>query len=142
ADAVQIGLVTNLSRPGGNVTGINSMQAELGAKRLEFLHALRPQALRFGVLVNPRVPAFEADIAIAQVAAKTMGLPLEVLTATTNREIDAAFARAVERRVDALAIARSQLFSDRRIQLSTLAARHALPTIFFDRTFAEVGGLM
>jgi putative tryptophan/tyrosine transport system substrate-binding protein len=142
ADAVQVGLVTSLSRPGGNVTGINAMQAELGAKRLELLHALRPQAHQFGVLVNPRVPAFEADIAFARAAAKTMGLSLEVLTATTNREIDGAFARAVEQQVDALAIARSQLFSDRRIQLTTLAARHALPAIFYERIFPEVGGLM
>jgi putative ABC transport system substrate-binding protein len=142
ADAVQVGLVTNLSRPEGNVTGINSMQAELGAKRLELLHALLPQALRFGVLVNPRAPAFEADVANAQAAAKIMGLSLEVLTASTDREIDAAFARAVEKRVDALAIARSQLFSDRRIQLTTLAVRRALPAIFFERIFPEVGGLM
>ena len=142
ADAVQVGLVTSLSRPGGNVTGINSMQAELGAKRLELLHQLRPQAHRFGVLVNPLVPAFESDIAFAQAAAKAMGLSLEVLTATTNREIDAAFARAVEQRVDAMAIARSQLFLDRRIQLTTLTIRHALPAIFYERGFPEVGGLM
>jgi putative tryptophan/tyrosine transport system substrate-binding protein len=142
ADAVQVGLVTSLSRPGGNVTGINAMQAELGAKRLELLHALRPQAHQFGVLVNPRVPAYEADIAFAQSAAKAMGLSLEVLTATTNSEIDAAFANAVERRADALAIARSQLFSDRRIQLTTLAVRHGVPTIFYERIFPEVGGLM
>jgi ABC-type uncharacterized transport system substrate-binding protein len=142
ADAVQYGLVGNLSRPGGNVTGVNAMQAELGAKRLEFLHMLRPQAERFGVLVNPRLLAVEEDIAIAQTAVKGMGLSLEVLNAMTSHEIDAAFARALELRVDALAIARSQFFSDRRAQLTTLAARYVLPTIFFERVFPEIGGLM
>jgi putative tryptophan/tyrosine transport system substrate-binding protein len=142
ADAVQVGLVTSLARPGGNVTGINSMQAELGAKRLELLQLLRPQAHRFGVLVCPLVPAFESDIAFAQAAAKAMGLSLEVLAATTNGEIDTAFARAVEQRVDAMVIARSQLVNDRRIQLTTLAIRHAMPAIFYERVFPEVGGLM
>jgi putative ABC transport system substrate-binding protein len=80
ADAVQYGLVENLSRPGTNVTGINTMQAELGAKRLELLHMLLPQAKRMAILVNPLIPAVEQDIAIAQSAVKGMGLPLEVLS--------------------------------------------------------------
>jgi putative ABC transport system substrate-binding protein len=141
-DAVQVGLVTNLARPGGNLTGINSMGGELGAKRLGLLHELLPRAQRFGLLVNPATPAFQSDIATAQAAATTMGRPLEVLAANTNREIDAAFARAVELRLDALTVAHNQLFDGRRVQLTTLAARHVMPTIFFDRSFAEVGGLM
>jgi putative tryptophan/tyrosine transport system substrate-binding protein len=142
ADAVQVGLVSNLTRPGGNVTGVNGMVAEPGAKRIGLLHELLPKAVRFAVLVNPRVPGSETDIALAQAAAKTLDLSLEVFSATTNREIDAAFARAAERRQDALAIARSQLFYDRRVQLITLATHYALPAIFFDRSFVEVGGLM
>jgi putative tryptophan/tyrosine transport system substrate-binding protein len=142
ADAVQVGLVTNLARPGGNVTGINTIVAALEQKRLELLHELVPQALRYGVLVNPTIPAFESDIAMAQSAAKTMGVPLEVLTAATSSEIDGAFARAVQQRVEALAISRSQFFLDRRVQLTTLTVRHALPTIFSSSKFAEVGGLM
>jgi putative ABC transport system substrate-binding protein len=142
SDAVQAGLVTSLARPGGNVTGINTMVAALAAKRFGLLHELLPKASRYGVLVSPPVPASEADIAMAQSAVKTMGLSLEVFTATTDREIDDAFARAVQQRVEALAIARSQLFLDRRIQLTTLTVRHGLPTMFFDRKFAEVGGLM
>jgi putative ABC transport system substrate-binding protein len=142
ADAVQLGLVANLDRPGGNVTGINSMVAELGQKRFELLRELLPRAQRFGVLVNPAVVAFEADIDFARVATETMGRSLEVLTASTNREIDAAFARAVEQQVAALAIARSRLFLDRRVQLTTPSVRHALPTMFFSRKFAEIGGLM
>ena len=142
ADAVQLGLVTNLARPGANVTGINTMNAALEAKRFEMLRELLPQASRYGVLVNPSLVAFESDIAMAQAAAKTMGLSLEVLTAATNREIDDAFARAVQQRVDALVIARSQFFADRRVQLTALTLRHAVPTIFFNRRFAEVRGLM
>ena len=142
ADAVQAGLVTNLARPGANVTGINTMSAALEAKRFELLRELVPTASRYGVLVNPNVPAFESDIAMAQGAAKTMGLSLEVFTAGTNREIDDAFTRAVQQRVDALVIARSQFFADRRVQLTALTLRHAVPTIFFNRRFAEVGGLM
>jgi putative ABC transport system substrate-binding protein len=142
ADAVQVGLVTSLARPDGNITGINSMVAALGEKRFEFLHELVPQAARYGVLVNPTIPAFETDIAMAQSAAKTMGLSLEVFTAGNSREIDAAFARIAEQRIEALAIARAQLFLDRHIQLTTLTVRHALPTIFPSRKFAEVGGLM
>jgi putative ABC transport system substrate-binding protein len=142
ADAAQVGLVTSLARPGGNVTGINTMVAALEQKRFELLRELLPQALRYGIIVNPTIPAFELDIDMAQSAAKTMGLSLEVLTAGTNREIDDAFARAVQQRVEALAIARSQFFLARRIQLTTLTVRHALPTIFSSGKFAEVGGLM
>jgi putative tryptophan/tyrosine transport system substrate-binding protein len=142
ADAVQVGLVSNLTRPGGNVTGVNGMVAEPGAKRIGLLHELLPKAVRFGVLVNPRVPGSETDIALAQAAARTLDLSLKVFSATTNREIDAAFAGAAERRQDALAIASSQLFYDRRVQLITLATHYALPSIFFDRSFVEVGGLM
>ena len=142
ADAIQTGLVTDLARPGGNVTGINTMNAALEAKRFEMLRELLPQASRYGVLVNPSLVAFESDIAMAQAAAKTMGLSLEVLTAATNREIDDAFARAVQQRVDALVITRSRFFANRRVQLAALTLRHAVPTMFFSRRFAEVGGLM
>jgi putative ABC transport system substrate-binding protein len=142
ADAVQVGLVTNLARPGGNVTGINTIVAALEQKRFGLLHELVPQALRYGVLVNPTILAFESDTAMAQSAAKTLGVSLEVLTAATSSEIDGAFARAVQQRVEALAISRSQFFLDRRVQLTTLTIRHALPTIFSSSKFAEVGGLM
>jgi putative ABC transport system substrate-binding protein len=142
ADAVQVGLVTNLTRPGGNLTGVNSMTTELGAKRLGLLHELLPRAMRFGVLVNSSVPGAESIIAASQAATATMGQPLEVLTANTIQAIDAAFSLAVEKRVDALMVSNAQLFSTRRVQLITHTVRHAIPTIFFDRSFAEVGGLM
>jgi putative ABC transport system substrate-binding protein len=142
ADAVQAGLVTSLARPSGNVTGINTMVAEFGAKRFELLRELLPRARRYGVLVNPTIVGFETDIGFAKTAAQAMGLSVEVLTANTSRDIDAAFARALELRLEALAIARSQFFLDRRVQLTTHTVRHALPTIFSSRKFAEIGGLM
>jgi putative ABC transport system substrate-binding protein len=142
ADAVRAGLVTNLSRPDSNLTGVNSMTVEVGAKRLGLLHELLPQAQRLGMLVNLNVPDVEDRITIAQVAAKTMGLPLEVFTASTNREIDAAFADAVEKRIDALTIANAQFFAIRRVQIVTLAVRHAIPAIHAFREDVEAGGLM
>jgi putative ABC transport system substrate-binding protein len=141
-DAIQVGLGTNLARPEGNLTGINSMSTELGAKRLGLLHELLPRAERFGLLTSPNVPAFETIIAAAQVAAKTIGRPLDVLNASSNREIDEAFARAVENRVEALMVAPYQLFGARRVQLTTLAVRHLMPAIYSGRAFPEVGGLM
>jgi putative ABC transport system substrate-binding protein len=142
ADAVQVGLVTNLARPGGNVTGINSMGEELVAKRIGLLHELLPQARRFGLLASPIVPAFKSDVAAAEAAAKSVGAALEVFTATTSGDIDAAFARAVEQQVEALATAHWQLFVDRRVQLTTNTIRHGLPAVFFDRGFVEAGGFM
>jgi putative ABC transport system substrate-binding protein len=142
ADAVQVGLVANLARPGGNVTGINSMSAELGANRVGFLHELLPRAQRFGLLANPTFPAFKSAVAATEAAVKSVGAALEVFTARTNGEIDVAFARAIEHRVEGLTIANSLLFFDRRVQLTTYTIRHGIPTVFFDRSFTQVGGMM
>jgi putative ABC transport system substrate-binding protein len=141
-DAVQVGLVASLARPGGNATGINTMSAALGTKRFELLHDLLPRAVRVGVLVDPAQQSVETDIAFGQAAAKTMGLSLEVLTARNSRDIDSAFARAAEQHLDALVIPGGTLFLGRRVQMTTLAARHGLPVMFPNRKFAEVGGLM
>jgi putative ABC transport system substrate-binding protein len=118
------------------------MNVEVGAKRLGLLHELLPRALRFGVLDDPNVPAFKSNIATAQAWAASIGLAVELLTASTDREISEAFARAISKRVDALMILPALIFLPRRVQLTTLAARHGVPTIFGDRSFAEVGGLM
>jgi putative ABC transport system substrate-binding protein len=146
ADAVEAGLVASLSRPGGNVTGINSMNigAGLGLKRFELLHELVPQAMRFGVLVQSNVPtsAVQSNVAEAQAAAAAIGRPLEVLSAGTNREIDAAFASLLRNRVDALMVSPAYLFNNRRIQLAMSGVRYGVPMIFPDRRDAEVGGLM
>jgi ABC-type uncharacterized transport system substrate-binding protein len=142
SDAVEIGLVTNLSRPSGNLTGINAMGVELEAKRLGLLHELLPRARRFGVLADPNVPGFERIVASVQAAAKSIGRPLEVFTASTNLEIDATFARIAEKQIDGLLVATAGLFSSRHVQISTLAARYAIPAISSSRSYVEVGVLM
>jgi putative ABC transport system substrate-binding protein len=141
-DPVQAGLVASLSQPGGNVTGVTSMNAEIEAKRLGLLHELLPRATRFAVLVNPNNPLAEGDIKNAQASAVAIGRQIEILTATTNREIDAAFASLVQKRADALLIGPDVFFTNRRVQLATLAVRHAVPAIYAFREFAEAGGLM
>jgi putative ABC transport system substrate-binding protein len=141
ADPVQIGLVASLNRPGGNVTGIASMNNELVAKRLGLLHELLPGAARFAVLFNPNTPN-TSSIADAQAAAATVGRQIEVLFAGTNREIDTAFASLVEKRADALLVSPDVLFTNRRVQIVTLAAHHRVPAIYYVRDHAEYGGLM
>jgi putative ABC transport system substrate-binding protein len=144
-DPVQAGLVASFNRPGGNVTGLASMTAEVGAKRLGLLHELLPGAARIAVLVGPTTgptaPAAETLITEARAAASTIGRQIEVLTAG-NREIDTAFASLVQKRADALLVGPHALFFDRRVQLVTLAVRHAVPTIYTNREYAEAGGLM
>jgi putative ABC transport system substrate-binding protein len=142
ADPVQIGLVASLNRPGGNVTGINSMNVELEAKRLGLLHELLPSATRFAVLVNPTNPTAQSVTRNAQAAAATIGLHIEVLTASNNRDIDMAFASLVEKQADALLVSTSVLFESRRPQFVALAAYHRVPAIYWQREFAEAGGLM
>jgi putative ABC transport system substrate-binding protein len=141
-DPVQTGLVASLNRPGGNLTGINGMGAELGPKLLGLLHELVPGAARFAVLVNPTSPAADTMIADLQGAAATIGRQIEVLTAVTNRDIDAAFASLVQKRVDALVVVPGLQIANINAQLVTLAARHAVPAIYPNRGFTEDGGLM
>jgi putative ABC transport system substrate-binding protein len=140
---VQQGLVASFNRPGGNVTGISFLNNELTAKRLGLLHELVPTAARFALLVNPgnttNLASLTEDV---QAAASTVGRQIEVFRASTDREIDAAFASMVQRRADALVIAPNVFLSNRRVQIATLAARHTLPTIHFTREFVEAGGLM
>jgi putative ABC transport system substrate-binding protein len=140
-DPVQIGLVASLNRPGGNVTGVTSMNADLGPKLLGLLNELVPGAARFAALVNPTSPV-DSTITGVQAAAAAIGRPLEILAASTSREIDAAFASLVEKRVDALMVSTNPLFIERRVQLATLAARHVIPAIYGAREQAEAGGLM
>jgi putative ABC transport system substrate-binding protein len=143
SDAVQAGLVASLNRPGGNVTGVSYMQAELAAKQLGLLHELVPGATRFAVLVNPNnAPVTASIVADLQAAASAIGGQIEILPAGTNNEIDTAFAGLVQKRADALLVSPGPLFGNRRVQLATLAARHAVPAMYFDRQFAEVGGLI
>jgi ABC-type uncharacterized transport system substrate-binding protein len=142
-DPVKAGLVASLSRPGGNVTGLNYMLAELGAKRLGLLQEMVPRATRFALLVNPTNPVItESVIKDVEAGASTIGRHIDVFKADTNREIETVFAALVANRADALVVGPDALFIDRRVHLVTLATRHLLPAIYFSREFVEVGGLM
>jgi putative ABC transport system substrate-binding protein len=142
-DPVQAGLVASLSRPGSNVTGVLTMNNEIGAKRLELLHELLPGATQLAVLVNPTNPVVaDAIVADLSVAASDLRLQIEVLRAGTIRDIDAAFASFVQRRLDALMVPPDSLFGARRPQILTLSARHAIPVMFGNREDVEAGGLM
>jgi putative tryptophan/tyrosine transport system substrate-binding protein len=141
-DPVEIGLVASLNRPGGNITGITSMNAELGAKRLGLLHELLPSAVRFAVLVNPNNRNAEPLTRDAQATASAIGREIEIFAASSAREIDAAFMSLLQKRADALLVSPDPLFDSRRVQLVTLATHHRLPTIYSFRENVEIGGLM
>jgi putative tryptophan/tyrosine transport system substrate-binding protein len=141
-DPVKADLVQSLNRPGGNVTGVADMGVGLGGKRLGLLHELLPGAVRFALLVNPGIATGEPAIAEVQTAASAIGRQIEILTASTNLEIDAAFQNLAQKRADALLVAPQILFSTRRVHLVTLAARHAVPTMYYQREHVEAGGLM
>jgi len=142
-DPVRLGLVASLAQPGGNLTGINFLVGELSAKRLELLRALVPAATRVVVLVNPaQATNTESTLREVEAAARAMGLQIQVLNASTSREIDAAFATIVRERPDALFVGNDAFFNARRVQLALLAGRHGVPAILSDREYAEAGGLM
>jgi putative ABC transport system substrate-binding protein len=142
-DPVKFGLVASLARPGGNATGINFFTAELVAKRLELLHELVPAAVRVALLINP-TDATNAETTMkgVEAAARTIGLQIKIVKATTAGEIDAAFADFARERPDALFVGPGAFFNTRRVQLATLAARNAIPAAYSVRDYAEAGGLM
>jgi putative ABC transport system substrate-binding protein len=142
-DPVELGLVASLARPGGNVTGVAILAAEVVAKRLRLLHDLLPNAVRTAVLVNPgNAPIAKYTVRGVQKAAPAMGLQVQILNATTIGEIDAAFATIARERLDALFVGPDQLFTSRRVQLVTLAASDRIPATYQNRDYVEVGGLM
>jgi len=142
-DPVRLGLVASLARPGGNLTGINFFLGELTAKRLELLRELVPGAVRVAVLVNPTRPAnTESTLKDVEAAARAIGLQIHALNASTSREIEAAFATFARERPDALFVGTDAFFTARRVQLVNLSSRHAMPTAYGTRDFAEAGGLM
>jgi putative ABC transport system substrate-binding protein len=141
-DPVALGYVTSLARPGGNLTGINFLGSELGAKRLELLRDLVHPNNRVAVLYNPAGPASESRLSDVQAAARTMGLQIQVFNAGTSRQIDTAFGDVVREGAEALLLIPDPVFNGRRIQLVHLASRYALPAIYWQREFAEAGGLM
>ena len=141
-DPVELGLVASLNRPGGNATGVNYFVAELGPKQLELLHELLPTAVRIGLMVNPTNVNVEGSTKDVTAAAATMGLQIDIVRASDSREIEAAFQTLVRNRADALVIGADPFFTSRRLQLATLATRHAIPAITGNREFVEAGGLM
>jgi putative ABC transport system substrate-binding protein len=142
-DPVRLGLVSSLARPGGNLTGTNFFGQEAVPKRLGLLHELAPKAIRVAMLVNPgNIAGAGASMREAQDAARLIGLPIDILKASTGSEIDAAFASLVRERVEALFVAADGFFTSRRIQFATLATRHGIATAFANREPVEVGGLM
>jgi putative tryptophan/tyrosine transport system substrate-binding protein len=141
-DPVRLGFVASLARPGGNLTGINFLNAELGAKRLELLRELVPAAMRLAVLVNPSTGNIDVALKDVELAARAIGLQSQVFNASANREIDAAFTAFARERPDALFVAPDPFFQGRRVQLVNLASRHAIPATYSTRDYAEAGGLM
>ena len=142
ADPVELGLVSSLNRPGGNVTGVTFFVNTLGAKRLELLRELFPGATVIGFLINPRNPTSESQTRDVQAAARAFGVELLILNAGSEREIDAAFTSSVQQRANAIIVGADSFFVSRRDQLVGLAARHALPAIYFLSEFTETGGLI
>jgi putative tryptophan/tyrosine transport system substrate-binding protein len=142
-DPVKTGLVASLARPGGNMTGINFFNRELVGKQLEFLRELIPSANRIAVLVNPaEATVTETTLRDVEAAARVKGVNVQVVHASTSREIDAAFAAFASEPPDALFVAADPFFNSRRVQLSLLAMRHAVPAVYSGREYAEVGGLI
>jgi len=141
-DPVAPGLVPNLSRPGGNVTGVSFYSALVVTKRLDLAREMIGKGSTIGMLVNPDNPPSVAEGKAVQEAAAAVGQPLQILHASTQRHIDDVFARIEQQRIGALLVSPDPFFLNERIKLVVLTARHALPTIFADREQAEAGGLM
>jgi putative tryptophan/tyrosine transport system substrate-binding protein len=141
-DPVEAGLVTTLSRPGGNVTGTTLMGVELGPKRLELVRQLVPNANTIAMLVNPNFPQASAEVRDVQAGARSLGLQTDVLNASTAGDIDEAFAKIAKRKSNALIVGTDPFFLAQRDQLARLAAHHAVPTMYHLREFVEAGGLI
>jgi putative ABC transport system substrate-binding protein len=142
-DPVKLGLVASLARPGGNATGINFFAQEAISKRLGLLHELVPKASRVAVLINPKnIASAEVTLQEVRKAGPLIGLPIQVLNASTGPEIEEAFASLVRDRIEALIVQGDGYFTDRRVEFATLGTRHGIAAAFTNRAFVEVGGLM
>jgi len=141
-DPVQFGLVASLNRPGGNVTGVSFLSNLLVAKQLELLQQFVPAASEFGLLVNPGNPNAESDTRHAKAAADSLGRKIHVVYVSTGRDLETALMALIEQRVAALVVVPDAFFVDQREQLAALAARHAIPTIYSNRIYADAGGLI
>ena len=142
SDPVSMGFVASLNRPGGNVTGVTFIAGELGPKRVELVRELLPKAAVVGLVLNPNIPNAELDAAEMQVAARGLGLQTHVMRATSDQEIEAAFAKLIELKIDALLVIPDPSFQSRRDLFARLAARYAVPTIYYSREYVAAGGLV
>jgi len=142
ADPVKLGLVASLNQPGGNATGVNFFTSELSSKQAGLLHEVIPAAAHVGLLVNPNMPTTDAQIKDVTTAASAIGFQIDVMQASDSREIEAAFGALVRNRADALLVGGDPFIFTRRLQIATLAARHAIPAVYPLREFVEAGGLM
>jgi putative ABC transport system substrate-binding protein len=142
ADPVKLGLVASFNQPGRNVTGVAFFAQALVAKRLELLRELVPNAATIGILVNPNFPGTAAEVADGQAAARAGGLELQIIQASNDDGLEAAFADMEKRRIGALVVSGDIFFNSRRDQIVALAARHAVPAIYEWRDFVTAGGLM
>src|SRR5262249_26566721 len=139
-DPIELGLIASLNRPGGNLTGVSILNAELGPKRLELLRELLPHATTIALLINPNNPSAETVSRELQAVARTIGLEIHVLHASTEAELDAAFASLAQLRASALAIGNDPFLNSRSARLAELGSRHAMPAIYQYREFAAAGG--
>jgi putative ABC transport system substrate-binding protein len=143
SDPVRLGLVAHLNRPGGNATGVTNANVEIVPKRLQLLHELVPTASAVALLANPADPTLaEAYTRLSQAAARTLGLELNILNASNERDLDGVFAKLIQLRVGGLVIGVDPLFTGAGEQLAALSVRHAVPTIYQGRSFAAAGGLL
>ena len=143
SDPVKLGLAASLNRPGGNVTGVTQTNVAVTPKRLQLLHEVVPTASIVALLVNPAEPALaETTTKDVQAAARTLGLELHVLNASSEDDFDAVFAKLIELRAGGLVIGPGAFFASQRTQLAALTVRHAVPAIYLYREFAVAGGLM
>ena len=141
SDPVKAGLVASFNRPGGNVTGASFVATELETKRLEILHDVVPTVVVIGILINPTNPAAESRSTDLQMGARTLGLNIHIVGASSEGDLETAFATLIQQRAGALLVSTDAFFTSRRDRLVALAARHALPAIYPWREFVEAGGL-
>jgi putative ABC transport system substrate-binding protein len=141
-DPVKFGLVASLNQPGGNLTGVTNLSTELGPKRLELLHEAVPKTTVIAALMNPTNPVTANQSRDLQAAARILGLQLPILHASTERDFETVFATMAQLRAGALVIGTAEFFVKRSKQLAALTVRHAVPTIYSNREFADAGGLM
>src|SRR5262249_12989166 len=141
-DPVKFGFAASLNGPGGNLTGFTGMSLELAAKRLGFLHELLPRTTRLAALIDMNNLYTDSEIIDLRAAASAIGRPFEIFTVSRSHDIETAFASLAQKEVSGLAVSASVFFQTRRVQLATLAARHAVAAIYPSRNFTEAGGLM